>query len=247
VSESPGLTVDSVTGIEVSLPVAGAGARSFAFVIDWHIRLVLALAWYSAAALLVNGKLSLAPPLVNSPLWFGLVVAPAMAIYFLYHMVLEPALRGSTPGKRMAGVRIVTRDGGAPAIGALLVRNVFRLVDSLPVAYGLGLTLVVLTREHVRCGDLAAGTLLMYESVGAGLTAPQEVAARIEALNAAGAEIVTELLQRWPALAPEARTQLARAVLARYGSAGTDLGALSDAALRSRLEALAAPTAERSA
>ena len=35
---APGLVVDSVTGIDVSLPVAGAGARSYAFIIDWHIR-----------------------------------------------------------------------------------------------------------------------------------------------------------------------------------------------------------------
>ncbi len=29
-----------------------------------------------------------------------------LAIYFLYHYVLELAMRGSTPGKRMAGVRL---------------------------------------------------------------------------------------------------------------------------------------------
>ena len=48
-------------------------------------------------------------------------------------------MRGRTPGKRMAGVRIVARDGGAPSVGALLVRNVFRLIDSLPLLYGVGL------------------------------------------------------------------------------------------------------------
>ena len=39
----------------------------------------------------------------------------------------------------MAGVRIVARDGGVPSAGALLARNVFRLIDSLPVFYGVGL------------------------------------------------------------------------------------------------------------
>jgi len=68
------------------------------------------------------------------------------------HHVVELALRGSTPGKRMAGVRIVARDGGAPSVGALLTRNVFRLVDSLPLFYGVGLITVVLTREHLRIG-----------------------------------------------------------------------------------------------
>ena len=40
------LIVDSVTGVEVELPMAGPGARAFAFVIDWHIRAILAIAWY---------------------------------------------------------------------------------------------------------------------------------------------------------------------------------------------------------
>jgi uncharacterized RDD family membrane protein YckC len=151
---APGLAVDSVTGIDVSLPLAGAGARSYAFIVDWHIRLVLGLAWFVSGALLYNGRLSLNPPLTNEARWFGTVVAPALAIYFLYHYVLEVAMRGSTPGKRMAQVRLVTRDGGVPGIGPLLVRNVFRLVDSLPVFYGLGLTLVVLTPQR-GCGDMA--------------------------------------------------------------------------------------------
>ena len=63
----------------------------------------------------------------------------------------------------MAGIQIVTRDGGSPGVGALLTRNVFRLVDSLPLLYGVGLLATIVTRNHVRIGDIAAGTLLVYE------------------------------------------------------------------------------------
>jgi uncharacterized RDD family membrane protein YckC len=157
------LSVDSVTGIDVSLPIAGPGARAYAFVIDWHIRIMLAVGWYVLGALLYNGRWSLAAPPASDARGFALVVVPALCLYFLYHPLLEVTLRGSTPGKRTAGVRIVTRDGAAPSVGALLVRNVFRLIDSLPAAYSVGLILVMLTREHVRCGDMAAGTLLVYE------------------------------------------------------------------------------------
>src|SRR5438045_9706160 len=75
------LTGDSVTGIDVSLPVAGPGARAYAFLVDWHIRLIVALAWFVVGALLYNGRPSLAPPLSNDARWFGTVVAPALAIY----------------------------------------------------------------------------------------------------------------------------------------------------------------------
>jgi len=231
------LRVDSATGIDVTLPLAGAGARSYAFVADWHIRAVLAFAWYATAALLYNGSLSLAAPVHADARWFGAVLVPALVLYFLYHPVLEVLMRGSTPGKRMAGVRVVARDGGAASAGALLVRNVFRLVDSLPAAYGLGLTLAVVTREHVRCGDMAAGTLLVYERAG------QELALTLEgvgSLDIATAEIVAEVLARWSGLTIPARTALARALLQRSGQAAERSAALDDEALHRALIGLTA-------
>jgi uncharacterized RDD family membrane protein YckC len=237
----PDLTVDSVTGIDVSLAVAGPGARSYAFLIDWHIRLILAFAWYACGALLFNGRLSLAVPATPSGRWFVLVLLPAAAIYFLYHYLLELAMGGRTPGKRAAGVHIVTRDGGAPGAGALLTRNVFRLIDCLPVCYGVGLVAVAVTREHLRIGDMAAGTLLVYERTAA--APPAEFLAHGK-LDATGVEIVQELLARWQTLEPAARVGLARRVLSRYapdeaGDAGDGAGpAGAGEALRRRLELL---------
>jgi uncharacterized RDD family membrane protein YckC len=231
------LSVDSATGIDVTLPLAGIGARSYAFVADWHVRLVLGLAWYGAAALLYNylrdGGVSLAPPAGSEARWFGTVLVPALALYFLYHPALELLMRGSTPGKRLAGIRVVTRDGAAPSAGALLLRNVFRLIDSLPVAYGLGLLLVAVTREHVRCGDMAAGTVLVYEHSSSGFAlAPASTAGT---LDVATAELVAELLARWTLLTPPARAGLARALLARCGRSPAELGSLDDAALQRAL------------
>jgi len=95
---APGLVVDSVTGIDVSLPVAGPGARAYAFLVDWHIRVILALGWFVLGALLYNGRFTLAPPLSNDARWFGAVVAPALAIYFLYHHAVELAMRHGSGG-----------------------------------------------------------------------------------------------------------------------------------------------------
>jgi uncharacterized RDD family membrane protein YckC len=235
-----GLSIESDTGIEVSLPVAGPGARAYAFLIDWHVRLVLGAAWFVIAAVLYNGRLSLTPSLTR-PLWFGAVVMPALAIYFLYHPVLEVAMHGRTPGKRSVGIRVVTRAGGPPGTGALLVRNVFRLIDSLPVAYGVGLTLMVLTKDSLRCGDMAAGTLLVYERPAADPELLQSAAQRVGVLDASGAEIVADLLQRWTSLVPEARVRLARQLLQRYLGSAADLSEADELQWRARLERLAPP------
>ncbi len=172
-TRTPELVADSVTGVEVVLPIAGPGARSFAFLIDWAIRSILAVAWFVVSALAHNARWSLAQPLVPDAAWFVFVLAPTAAIFLLYHPVLEISMHGRTPGKRFAGVRIVARTGASPAVGALLTRNAFRIIDSFPLVYGVGLMVTMLTRQHRRVGDFAAGTVLVYEPGTALLTEPR--------------------------------------------------------------------------
>ena len=35
------VSVQSATGVDLTLAIAGPGSRTYAFVIDWHIRLLL--------------------------------------------------------------------------------------------------------------------------------------------------------------------------------------------------------------
>ena len=236
------LTVGSSTGIDVSLPVAGAGARAYAFLIDWCIRLLIALAWFSVAALIYNGSVSLAPPPDNDARWFGAVVTPPLAIYFLYHYLLELVMHGRTPGKRMAGVRVISRDGSTPGVGALLIRNVFRLIDSLPLFYGIGLIAVIASSEHRRIGDVAAGTVLAYEAAASAAAAGSSAAAAAP-YDAVAAELVAELLGRWPLLTSSARRRLALQLLSRYGVPSDTLTGADDASLYASLERLGVPAA----
>jgi uncharacterized RDD family membrane protein YckC len=136
---------------------AGIGSRAYAFLIDWHIRLLAALGWFAAAIAVLGTDLA-----VLAEHWRWSLLPPAL-LYFLYHPVLELALHGDTPGKRTAGLRTVTRDGRTPGVGALLTRNLLRVVDSLPLFYALGLVVMFCTREQVRIGDLVAGTVVVYD------------------------------------------------------------------------------------
>ena len=146
---------------------------------DWLIRASVAVGWYLLVAWGINGRFSLAIPVDAETLWYMLVALPASAIYFLYHIVLEVVMRGRTPGKRMAGIRVVAASGGAATAGALLLRNIFRLVDAMPFAYIVGLAFVLTTRRNVRIGDLAAGTVLVYDTVE-----PKPAAAQLDTIDA---------------------------------------------------------------
>ena len=195
---SPQITLQTVTGVDVELTIAGPGSRSYAFIVDWHIRLLLALQWLLVGHLIYNGGLKMSgEPGSGYVLWVWL---PTLFIYFLYHPVLEVAMRGRTPGKRMAGVRLVTREGDIPGAGALLLRNVFRLLDSLPVCYLVGLATVVFTEQHVRIGDLAAGTLLRDGSRQQTRPRSPSTSGGQRGLTPQAADLIQELLDRWPAL-----------------------------------------------
>ena len=183
------------------------------------MRASLAVTWYLLAALSINGRVSFGIPEDAESLWYMVVALPASAIYFLYHIVLEVLMRGRTPGKRMAGVRVVAITGGAASVGALLLRNIFRLVDAMPFAYVVGLAFVLTTRRNVRIGDLAAGTVLVYDR-----SEPAEMRQRTEQRSAATLAAALAPLAEYRAVAHEVavarRTQstAARAPLeARYG------------------------------
>jgi uncharacterized RDD family membrane protein YckC len=238
---SPQITLQTVTGVDVELTIAGPGSRSYAFIVDWHIRLLVMLAWLLVGHLVYSaGTFQMPPnPGIGYVLWVWL---PALSIYFLYHPVLEIAMRGRTPGKRMAGVRLVTREGDIPGAGALLLRNVFRVLDSLPFAYLVGLTTVVMTDQHVRIGDLAAGTLLVMDH-DSSASAFTSTAAK-SGLSPQAVDLIQELLDRWPALDEQNRATIARTLLARIDPQipAEELAKLGTLDLRSRLLAkLATP------
>ncbi len=82
-------------------------------------------------------------------------------VYLGYFMVME-ALFGATPGKAICRLRVVRLDGRPLAVGAVVVRNVLRFGDALPILYLLGGIAVLLTPGSQRLGDLAAGTTVVY-------------------------------------------------------------------------------------
>jgi uncharacterized RDD family membrane protein YckC len=216
------LTVQSVTGVDLTFTIAGPGSRSYAFIIDWHIRLLIAAAWLLMARYAFDATLTLK----SQAALFS--VLPAAIIYFLYHPVLEVAMQGQTPGKRVAGIRIAQRSGGQPSISSLVIRNVFRLVDSLPAAYLIGLAACFLTVHRIRIGDMAAGTLLIVDGVEA-----EKSLLRIEALathsklRLEAMELVDQILERWDTLDHGSRAKIARSLIQRV-DAGADPAALQN-------------------
>jgi uncharacterized RDD family membrane protein YckC len=148
--------MDQTTPIDI----AGIGARSWAFIIDLHIRLFAAGIVFIATLLLQGVNILNPGSIPNDPIIF----LPSLLVYFLYHPVLEILFHGQSPGKRIIGVRI-TRLNGMPANAwQILIRNLFRVVDCLPGCYSIGLLAGLCTTNQVRIGDKVARTILVYSS-----------------------------------------------------------------------------------
>lgn len=84
-----------------------------------------------------------------------------LGIIFVYFVVLE-GLVGATVGKRLTGLRVVTSDGKKPGLSRGLLRNILRLVDTLPALNILGIVLITCSPERARFGDRVAGTRVIH-------------------------------------------------------------------------------------
>jgi uncharacterized RDD family membrane protein YckC len=125
-------------------------SRAIAFLVDGFVV-------GTATALLFGGALLIAP----RSLWVaGMVSGVGTVGYFVY---LE-GTAGQTIGKRLMGIAVVGPDGGPSGLAAAAVRNVLRVLDSLPTFYLLGLLLMFLTEDRKRLGDLVGNTMVVAKT-----------------------------------------------------------------------------------
>jgi len=207
------ITIQSADAAEFSLAIAGAGSRSYAFLLDWHIRFVVAAAWILLVYLVLKFANGTELDLFTDSAWSSVTWIPALLVYFLYHPVLEVLMHGRTPGKRMAGVRIVDLNGRTPGTGALILRNVFRLVDSLPSLYMVGFTVCLFSKNSVRIGDMAAGTILIKEQRATEKDLQQvSMLANNTEYAPEHLELINSLLLRWQDIDSSKRLALAEKI-----------------------------------
>lgn len=146
------IVITTPEGVQVQLSVAGIGARFLARLLDSLIQFGLIIALMIVGAAVGDNGFAGA-----------VILVLVMSVLFGYDLVLEPLMHGQTPGKRSAGIRVVDTEGRPVSFLSSAIRNVVRIVDFLPFAYGAGLVTMVATQHAQRLGDLAAGTLVVRE------------------------------------------------------------------------------------
>jgi uncharacterized RDD family membrane protein YckC len=198
------LTITTPEGVAVDLALAGIGSRFMAAMLDIVIQVSIGVAGgFILAALFEGGVLVL------------LLSIGAFLVIFGYDVAFEVLNGGRTPGKRSAGLRVVRDDGAPVTFVTSAIRNVMRIIDFLPVFYGVGMTSIFLTRHHQRLGDLAAGTIVVRErALAASFGQPPAVPGAppgwdTSAVTSEDLVVVRAFLARRPTLTPSARDSLA--------------------------------------
>src|SRR5712692_1986376 len=151
------LIVATLERVSFDYQVAGLGTRAIAQVLDLLIVLGIVIAAFFVA--LAFGAAGVDNGIVTL-LW---AIGTFITI-FGYFWVSEALWSGQTVGKKAFRLRVVGDRGEPLTFMQAGIRNVVRIVDFLPYAYGVGLIVLFANGKGKRLGDLAAGTIVVKDS-----------------------------------------------------------------------------------
>jgi uncharacterized RDD family membrane protein YckC len=168
------VTVSTPFNIHLDFEVAAMPRRIFAWLIDIGILMVFAQCMRSFLIDNLHDEVTMKYPVGIDLL---LVTLPLL----LYPLLMEVIFQGQSLGKKLAGIRVLSLEGGEPNLGQYLLRWIFRLWE-WPLVFGmlafstwgliaqfmiscfLGIGVLIIisvTAKHQRLGDMAAGTAVV--------------------------------------------------------------------------------------
>ncbi len=171
-------TLVTPEGVDLRLKLATAGQRAGAFIIDFLLLIAILVVFTIILIAAGIGTFGAA----GGTGGLQIVAIVWLLGFFLlrnfYFMAFEMGHRSATLGKRMAGLRVVARDGGRLTADAVIARNLMRELEIfLPLSFlgggkeaGGWLTLAgfawaaiflffpLFNRDRLRVGDILAGT-----------------------------------------------------------------------------------------
>ena len=187
--------------VSLQYDIAGIGSRGAAAIVDTLIQSVaLMVIFLALTAGLAAGSAFLSGSGPGAAtLSLALFVLAVFVIADGYFILFEIIWNGQTPGKRMVGIRVIRENGYPMRPIDAVIRNLVRMVDWLPGAYGVGVLTMLLNKRSKRLGDFASGTIVVREgSRGAGallMPAAESAESRGVRLSSADATLVRDFLR----------------------------------------------------
>ena len=150
------MKIQTPEGVQFSLLLAGPVTRFLAWIIDAGIIYVIVS---------ITGTLLGLFTVVSYDLGTALYILAAFLLPIAYGISLEWLWRGQTIGKKVLQLRVVDVQGLRLEFSQVVIRNLLRAVDNLPLLYLTGGLACLASPKCQRLGDMAANTIVIRNPV----------------------------------------------------------------------------------
>lgn len=161
------LDIDTPEQIALELPLAGIGSRFLALTVDSLLQVAAVVAIIIVGAIIALSTESADRPdldrFFSQTIGAIVLVLLPFCLYWGYFAFFEILWQGRTPGKRVAGIRVIHQSGRPMTAIECIGRNLMRGVDILPGMYGVGLISMMCNKQSKRLGDYIAGTIVVHD------------------------------------------------------------------------------------
>lgn len=156
------LDINTPENVAFGYRVAGIGSRFLATLVDTAIiallQIIVVVTYYFILDLMGID------PDGGTSAWVAAVLGLVIFLFYWgYYIFFEMLWNGQSLGKRWTGLRVIRTDGTPITLSESLIRNLTRVIDFLPAFYGVGIITMFIDKQSRRLGDLAAGTLVVYD------------------------------------------------------------------------------------
>jgi uncharacterized RDD family membrane protein YckC len=213
------LIIETPEQTVLEFPLAGIGSRSLALAIDTLLQIgVLILLGLVAGIISFEGFL----PRLGKQYVYAILIFLAFLSQFGYFAFFETIWNGRTPGKKWIHLRVITDSGRPVGAQEAILRNLMRIVDSLPSIYAVAIITSLISPQNKRVGDYLAGTVVIQEKSVQGdrsywnpTPSTSLAASPFPKLNAAELQLVEAYLERRSSLQDDVRRSMARKIADR--------------------------------
>jgi uncharacterized RDD family membrane protein YckC len=147
------LTITTPEHVPIRLEPAGAGSRFLAITIDAFL--------ITAVASSISGLFA---TFLSEGVAGAIFITLNFFLTWAWHIWFETRRQGRTPGKRALKIRVIDARGLPVSLHQSLVRNITRVLDFVPVFYGVAAIAVMSSPSRRRLGDILADTLVVRDA-----------------------------------------------------------------------------------
>lgn len=156
--------IDTPENVAFDYNVAGIGSRFLAALVDTALIVLLQMVVIGTVLLVANLTLEDGVFVSQMASWIIAISGIISFIFFWgYYIFFEILWNGQSPGKRWVGLRVIRVDGTPITVSESVIRSLVRIIDFLPLAYGVGVVTMFINENSRRVGDFAAGTIVVHD------------------------------------------------------------------------------------